>query len=142
MTRVEFTTQIDRLKSQWGNSYGPDRVAALWVALERTDGDIFRQAVTQALLEHKTPPLLTELRDEIKAVYESDRHARSSSQSLLNRPGSCSICVDGYYFHHTEVGGVETFRCSCPAGSAMPSQYTFPNGQTVILPQWKGHAAR
>jgi hypothetical protein len=56
-----FNDQIKRLKSQWPNAYGDERIKILWAAFKDVANYDFRDAVTHCLGTAKSAPLVPEL---------------------------------------------------------------------------------
>lgn len=77
MTSANFQHQIKRLKDQWPNSYGVERVGVLWRAFEKTNDSDFGEAVTECLANHRAAPLVQDIATEVTAAQtrriESER---------------------------------------------------------------------
>jgi len=62
-----FTDQMTRIKSEWANSFGPERQAALWDIFKSLDDEVFRTAVTRLILNGTTyPPRLKDFEREVE----------------------------------------------------------------------------
>lgn len=78
MLENEFKVQIERLESQWRNTYGEERKALLWQVFRDVAADDFKAAVDDCLLKSRCAPLLNELE---KAINEA-RNRRLSNRSI------------------------------------------------------------
>jgi len=61
MTEEVFERQIQRLSSQWKNSYGPERKALLWEAFKNETDETFTDAVSECLGTLRGAPLVEDL---------------------------------------------------------------------------------
>lgn len=70
MEMTQFHLQVERLRSQWKNSYGEERVLALWQVFRFTEEATFTEAVTQCLLTRIAAPLGEELLEAVEKVKQ------------------------------------------------------------------------
>ena len=91
MTEEEFNKQLNRLKSQWSNSYGPERVARMWKGLKGLSEAFFAEIVDEALDTCRSAPLMEDFgKLEIEVgkrraqgrIYDSFSRAGSPADAL------------------------------------------------------------
>lgn len=87
MTFEFFKVQIQRLRSEkkWADSYGTERMDAIWEWCQRMRAETFEKVITQAIGNCVNPPLVKDL----KEIYVSVR-----SQELVKPPIKCRYCDD------------------------------------------------
>lgn len=97
MNHPEFDSQIDRLNSQWKNTYGHERRALIWKAFENVPIDDFRAAVDQCLAAHRGAPLLDELSKEVdlaKSRRLSSEPRGGSFYGVINDAARANTAAD------------------------------------------------
>lgn len=144
MTHLEFESEMKRLEGQWKGAYGDERKRVLFRALQRTDIEVFREAISECLVTHKTFPLLNELEREVRAVVERRREAVAlnpgiPSQNVTNKY-DCRECGNSGYAFMTDAKGYSyMYRCRCDTGRGMPAQAVGPRNvegerESVFIP--------
>lgn len=82
MNENEFEAQIKRLRTQWPNSYGSERMEGLWSAFKGVSSSVFGEAISDCIANQRSAPLLSELSKAVETakVRESSfRFDRSHS---------------------------------------------------------------
>lgn len=62
-----FTNQMLRMKSEWANSFGPERQSALWDIFKDVPDEVFKMAVTRLILNGTAyPPKLKDFEEQVE----------------------------------------------------------------------------
>lgn len=77
MTPKEFEGQINRLRSEWKNSYGAERTAVLWKVFSREDHETFACAIEWCLTHCRGAPLLDDLNRGMEEVKKANSSIRN-----------------------------------------------------------------
>lgn len=75
MQKSVFNTQLARLKTQWVNSYGPERELLIWKSFEVCRDEDFVRAVEILLSEERGAPLIPQFERAVSQA-ESERRQR------------------------------------------------------------------
>lgn len=101
MTEDHFRTQVARLKNQWPNSYGPERIARIWVLYREVENSFFTEMVDVAIDEWRTSPLVADLSKIEQRVKERKSQERNYNgmrdagvSDVLNRAGNREQLAD------------------------------------------------
>lgn len=82
MDRAHYNTQIERLETQWPNSYGEERKAILWVAFKDTSNAVFAEAVSECIASHRAAPLLPDLSKAVEIAKTRENSYRGGAGSV------------------------------------------------------------
>lgn len=74
MTKDHFSEQLNRLRSEWPNSYGAERSLMLWDAFRNEQDARFERAVNRALQTLRSAPLVPELMRIFEELKIEDAH--------------------------------------------------------------------
>jgi len=99
LLQTEFTHQVDRLKSSFGEkNYPAERIKILWDELRHQDAAWMNKVVTRLIGESRFPPLLPEFRDALAIQRErgwnteKQQMARSASEAFrMWESGECGM---------------------------------------------------
>ena len=76
VTADQFHLELERLRTQWPNSYGKEREALLFRAFRDVNADELREAVTDCLSSCRQAPLVAELTKAVEAARNRSRERR------------------------------------------------------------------
>lgn len=71
MTNKVFREQMEKLKTQWKNSYGDERMILFWEKFKSFTDEEFTAAVASLLLTRSAPPLGNEIIAELEKIRRS-----------------------------------------------------------------------
>lgn len=127
MTKEEFTNQMQRVSSVYGDKYFPEeRMAAFWKKLKFTPVELFTKVVTAIIAECATAPMLNKF-VETKRMFGDDASARADEiEKRRENAGECSWCGKyGMVLAKSLSDGNEfAFKCSCTMGQFL--DYSYP----------------
>jgi hypothetical protein len=127
MNYQEYTDSIETLKATYGDKAYPDpRVKRIWEWAKKTNADLFKQAVNNAIADCPTAPLFGKL----KEFYAEARSKNPSAEKV-----NCDFCEGTGWIAHCEADqGVPTaYACKCEAGQGVPDIYARWNGPWVRI---------
>lgn len=73
----EFLSEIERLRADWKNFYGPERVRVFWKAFAKESHEIFRGAVDHCIGTCRGAPMLEDLLRGIEVARRNETQARA-----------------------------------------------------------------
>lgn len=76
MDPEHFESQIERLKTQWRNSFGTERVSALWRMFKGERNDVFADAVSEIIVDQNAPPLSGDFQKHVQLAKNRIEHGR------------------------------------------------------------------
>lgn len=107
MDQAFFKTQIERLNTQWPNSYKEERMMVIFNAFRDVSNFDFRDAVTHCLGNSKGSPLVPELTDALQKVranyFNQKRIDEATQRGIFNSIPDGGTCDKEFYKKCTEL---------------------------------------
>jgi hypothetical protein len=98
MEKMQFESQMQRLRNQWGNSYSDERVRLLWMAFKDVNYNDFQDAISELLMTQRGAPLLEEISKAVQLsknrYYERMRAKEASILGMMQQAAEVNTTAD------------------------------------------------